>query len=198
MLVLLLLNLLLLFRRVEISWLSNCVWARPQEPDSVRHTYTEYPGKTASCTRRWHRNNSTPPAQRLSWRARWQQAGCRQWMQHMVCQLVSTGMVPWYVVKWRLVSHVTSWWRKVPCEHAVAPCLGHCPLHTDGPVPILIGSSSSAVVSIDAGRVWGPAAAQSWFRVDSKRTCQTVSEKMEVDARSIFHILFSALAGRCV
>ncbi len=51
---------------------------------------------------------------------------------------------------------------EVPCEHTVAqsPCLGHYPLHTDGPVPILIGSSGSAAVSIGAGRVWGAAAAQ--------------------------------------
>ncbi len=39
---------------------------------------------------------------------------------------------------------------KVPCERAAAPCLGHSPLHTGGPVPNLIGSSGSAMVCIYA------------------------------------------------
>ncbi len=108
MLLLLLLDLLVLFRMVKISWLSTRIRARPQKPDSVRHTNTENPGKTVSCTRQRHRDNSTPPAQRLSWRARRPQAGCLQWMPHVVCQLVGIGMVLWYVVQWRGVTAIPS------------------------------------------------------------------------------------------
>ena len=103
------LSLLILFewfRMARICWFSDFVRARLQETGSVRHTYSEYPGKTASCTRRRHWDNSTPPAQPLSWRARRPQAGCwpGQWMPDVVCQLVGIEMVPWYVMKWGRVS----------------------------------------------------------------------------------------------
>jgi hypothetical protein len=55
--------------------------------------------------------------------------------------------------------HIMIMMGKVPCERAAAPCLGHSPLHTGGPVPNLIGSSGSAMVCIYAGRVWGSEAA---------------------------------------
>ena len=41
-------------------------------------------------------------------------------------------------------------WRKVPCENAEAPCLGHSPPRSDGSMPILFGSSSSGGVSASA------------------------------------------------
>ena len=41
-------------------------------------------------------------------------------------------------------------WRKVPCEHAEAPYLGHSPPSSDGSMPILFGSSSSGGVSASA------------------------------------------------
>ncbi len=47
------------------------------------------------------------------------------------------------------------------------------PLHTDGPVLFLNDSSGIAAVSIDAGRIWSAAAAQSSFRVVSQRLCST-------------------------
>ena len=93
-----------LFRMARICWFSDFVRARLQETGSVRHTYSEYPGKTASCTRRRHGDNSTTPEQPLSWRARRPQAGCWRWMPDVVCQLVGIGMVPWYVMKWGRVS----------------------------------------------------------------------------------------------
>ncbi len=101
-----LLILFKLFRIARICWFSDFVRARLQETGYVRHTYSEYPGKTASCTRRRHGVNSTPPAQPLSWRARRPQAGCWRWMPDVVCQLVGIGMVPWYasVMKWGRVS----------------------------------------------------------------------------------------------
>jgi hypothetical protein len=97
LLLLLLLSLLILFelfRMARICWFSDFVRARLQETGSVRHTDSEYPGKTASCTRRRHGDNSTPPAQPLSWRTRRQQAGCWRWMPEVVCHLMGIGMVP--------------------------------------------------------------------------------------------------------
>jgi hypothetical protein len=43
-------------------------------------------------------------------------------------------------------------WRKVPCEHAKAPCLGHwhSPPGSEGPTPILVYSSSCAAVGAGA------------------------------------------------
>ncbi len=83
-----------LFRMARIGWFSDFVQAGLQETESVRHTDTEYPEETASCTRLRHGADSTLPAQLLSWRARRSQAGCRQWMPDVVCQLVGIGMVP--------------------------------------------------------------------------------------------------------
>ena len=97
LLLLRLLSLLILFelfRMARICWFLDFVRARLQETGSVRHTYSEYPGKTASCTRRRHGDNSTPPAQPLSWRAWRLQAGCWRWMPDVVCQLVGIWMVP--------------------------------------------------------------------------------------------------------
>jgi hypothetical protein len=44
-------------------------------------------------------------------------------------------------------------WRKVPCEHAKAPCWGHF-ARSDRPLLILVGSSSSSAVGAVACLVW--------------------------------------------
>ena len=88
-----------LFRLVDFHWFLNCIWARPQESSSVRHSNSEYSSEIASGTGRLHRDHSTPPAQSLSRGTRRLQARFGRWMPDVVCQLVGIGMVPWYVMK---------------------------------------------------------------------------------------------------
>ncbi len=72
-----------------------------------------------------------PYVQPLSQGAWQQQAGFLQWMQDVVVN-----------------------WRKVPCEHAKAPFGGHSLLLalnlSEGSMPILVSSSSSAAVGAGA------------------------------------------------
>ncbi len=60
LMLLILLSVFEWFRMAGIGWFSNFIRAWLQETGSVRHTYTEYPGETASCTRWRHGDNSTP------------------------------------------------------------------------------------------------------------------------------------------
>ncbi len=53
-------------------------------------------------------------------------------------------------------------WRKVPCKHTKAPCLGHSPPGSEGPKPILINSSSSVAVGAGACLVLGSASYRLW------------------------------------
>jgi hypothetical protein len=50
LLLLLLLKFILFYRMAGISRISNCIWARLQEPGTVSHSDSKYPGETASCT----------------------------------------------------------------------------------------------------------------------------------------------------
>jgi hypothetical protein len=79
---LLLFELIEMLRIVGISWISNCIRARLQEPGSLRHSNSVYSGKTARCTRRRHLDHSIPPAQRLPERTQRPSGGgdgCRMW-----------------------------------------------------------------------------------------------------------------------
>ncbi len=69
-------------------------------------------------------------------------------------------------------------WRKVPCVHAKAPCLGHSPPGSEGPRPILVSSSSCAAVGAGACLVWGSASDRLWNWAGANQT-------------------LCALAGRC-
>ncbi len=76
----------------------------PEETCSAGHSDTEYPGETASCTRRLHWDDSTLPEQLFSRSALQQQGGSLLWMPNVICQLVGIRMVQWYVMKWGRVS----------------------------------------------------------------------------------------------
>ena len=156
-------------RMVGICWISGGIRAWLQETCPVRHSHSEYPGQTSCGTCRWYWNYSAPHAQHLSGRSRRPQAGRRRWMPDVVCQLVGIGMVPWYVMKRggqfeRLLCDMGSMWSRqwVPCDPANAPCLRHIPTRSDGPTPILVGSSSSGGVWDGACLVWGSGIDRMW------------------------------------
>ncbi len=70
-------------------------------------------------------------------------------------------------------------WRKVPCEHAKAPCLGPSPPGSEGPTPILVSSSSSAAVEASACLVWGSASDLLWNWAGLTRCFTHVSERCQ-------------------
>ena len=85
-------------------------------------------------------------------------------------------------------------WRKVPCEHAEALCLGHSPPRSDGSMPILFGYSSSGGVSASAylelGSAWKWAGANQVLHARAGE----VSAKMQVRQHSICADFFSPIA----
>ena len=94
--------------------IKDFIRAWPQKARTVCHPCREYRGKTSSCARRWHRNDSAPPEQLVSRRTWRPQAGCWRWMQDVVCQLVGNGVVPWHVMNGKgssaSVSHPAPFW----------------------------------------------------------------------------------------
>ena len=90
-------------RMVGICWLSDPFQARPQETNPLCPPNRKYPWQAAchgSPTRR-HWNYSFPVAKAL-WRLRrfrWPSEAPRGRVPDVVCQLMGTGMVPWYLIR---------------------------------------------------------------------------------------------------
>jgi hypothetical protein len=94
--------LILLSRMVEFGWISDSIWARPQEANSLRHPNPKYHGKTLCCPGRRYWDYSSLSEHSLPWGTWRLQAGFRRWLYYVVCQLVGYGMVLchlWYVMK---------------------------------------------------------------------------------------------------
>ncbi len=66
----------------------------PSPPSPLRKLAVVPVGDSAP----WHRNHPAPHAHLLSRRSLLPQAGCRRWMQDVVCELVGIAMVLWYVM----------------------------------------------------------------------------------------------------
>ncbi len=152
----LIIEFFIVFRLVGFHWFSSSRWAWPQETSPVRHSDSEYPWKIACCTSRRHWDNSIPPVQPLSATAgRVLDARCGlstrgHWDAPIICNEAGS----WSVC--------CATWRKVPWDHAKAPCLGHSPLGSEGPTPIQVSSSSCAAVGAGACLVWWSASDLLW------------------------------------
>jgi hypothetical protein len=111
-------TIICLSRMVEFGWISDFIWARPQEAGYLRHPNPKYHWKTLPCTGRRYRDYPAPSVHSLPGRIWRPQAGFRRWFSDVVRQLVGYGMVPWYVMKSDWWWH-RAIWRKVPSRNVL-------------------------------------------------------------------------------
>jgi hypothetical protein len=91
--------------------------------------------------------------------------------------------------------------KRVPCDPTKAPCWRHTQAqaltHSDGPTPILVGSSSSGGVWAGACLVWGSGIDRLWNWAGANLVLHArageVSAKMEARLRCICAYCFSAI-----
>ncbi len=109
----------LLSRMVEFGWISDSIWARPQEADSLRHPNPKYRWETLCCPGRRYRDYFAPSVHSLPGRTWRPQAGFRRWLYYVVCQLVAIMMGWSRDLYWNQtgVEHIAMGW-KVPFKNA--------------------------------------------------------------------------------